>query len=353
MKHQDIIFTNSVGAELERLLAGFGDKIYVICDDNTKACVLPLIASASPRVASAQVISTPPGDEDKNIQSLSLIWEGLQNGGADRHSVIINIGGGVITDMGGFAAATFKRGVRFINLPTTLLSAVDAAVGGKTGINFNGFKNEVGVFKEADAVVISTRFFDTLPLDEVKSGYAEMIKHGLLEGDSALDKLLDYELNELDVTRLLSLLEESVNVKRRVVEQDPFEKGIRKALNLGHTVGHALESLALERKNPVPHGYAVAWGCVVELVLSHMILGFPSAILHRVAAFVKDNYGAPAIECRDYPKLLEYMRHDKKNSGGRINFTLLSAPGKIEIDRYPADEEILTAMDIFRDLMGI
>lgn len=353
MEHQDIIFTNSVGAELERILSGFGGKVFVVCDDNTKDKVLPLISAESPRVAQAHVISTAPGDENKNINSLSKIWEELQRGGADRHSIVINIGGGVITDMGGFAAATFKRGLRFINLPTTLLSAVDAAVGGKTGVNFNRFKNEIGVFKEADAVVISTRFFETLPLEEVKSGYAEMLKHGLLESAVSLDKLLDYELDKLDVAHLLSLLEESVNVKRRVVEQDPFEKGIRKALNLGHTVGHAFESLALERNAPVPHGYAVAWGCVVELVLSHIILGFPSPVLHRVASFVRDNYGAPAIECRDYDKLLEYMRHDKKNSGGKINFTLLSAPGGIEINQYPESDDIVAAMDIFRDLMGI
>ncbi len=353
MEHQDVIFTNGVGLEVERILSGFNGKIYVICDDNTKEKVVPLVAAESSLIASAGIISTSPGDENKNVKSLMKIWEELQNGGADRHSVVINIGGGVITDMGGFAAATFKRGVRFINLPTTLLSAVDAAVGGKTGINFNGFKNEVGAFKEADAVVISTRFFETLPLEEIKSGYAEMLKHGLLEGEDSLNKLLDYDLEKLDTVHLLSLLEESVNVKRRIVAEDPFEKGIRKALNLGHTVGHAFESLSLERKTPIPHGYAVAWGCVVELVLSHIKLGFPSITLHRVAQFVRDNYGDPNIECQDYERLLEYMRHDKKNSDGKINFTLLSAPGEIEINQCPTDDDIMAAMDIFRDMMGV
>ncbi len=353
MEHQEIIFTNSVGCELERVLSGFPGKVFVICDENTLKEVVPLIAADSARVADASTIVTPVGDENKNIVSLAGIWDGLQNGGADRHSVVINIGGGVITDMGGFAAATFKRGVKFINVPTTLLSAVDAAVGGKTGINFNGFKNEIGVFKEADAVIISTCFFKTLPREEVKSGYAEMLKHGLLESPESLDRLLDYDISALNTDELLVMLEESVNVKRRVVTEDPFEKGIRKALNLGHTAGHAFESLALERKSPVPHGYAVAWGCVVELVLSHLALGFSSTLLHRVARFVRDTYGAPAIECRDYDKLLDYMRHDKKNSGGKINFTLLSAPGEIEINQYPGDDEIRNALDIFRDLMGI
>lgn len=353
MEHQEIIFTNNVGLELDNLLSGFDGKVFIICDENTVEKVLPIVAQESSRIVSAHVIATPVGDENKDIASLVGIWNGLQQGGADRHSIIINMGGGVITDMGGFAAATFKRGVRFVNVPTTLLSAVDAAVGGKTGINFNGFKNEIGVFKEADAVVISTRFFKTLPLEEVKSGYAEMLKHGLLEGAESLDRLLDYDISALDTDKLLVMLEESVNVKRRVVVEDPFEKGIRKALNLGHTAGHAFESLALERKSPIPHGYAVAWGCVVELVLSHLELGFSSALLHRVARFVRENYGAPHIECRDYDVLLDYMRHDKKNSGGKINFTLLSAPGKIEINQYPGDDEIRNALDIFRDLMGI
>ncbi len=353
MEHQDIIFSNNVGKELDCMLSMHDGKVYVICDDNTKEKVVPVISGVSPYISGAHIISVLPGDENKNFESLVKIWNELQSSGADRHSIIVNIGGGMVTDMGGFAASTFKRGLRFINVPTTLLAAVDAAVGGKTGINLNGFKNEVGVFKEADAVIISTCFLDTLPIEEVKSGYAEMLKHGLLESEESLEKLLDYDISSLDVDKLLDLLCESVNVKRRVVLEDPFEKGLRKALNLGHTVGHAFESMALERKNPIPHGYAVAWGCVVELVLSHMLLGFPVVRLRRIASFVRSNYGVPAIECRDYPKLLEYMRHDKKNSHGKINFTLLSAPGDVYINQCPDGNDIQTALDLFRDLMGI
>lgn len=353
MDHQTIIFTNQVAQTIQDLLPENGRKIFIICDDNTAEYVLPQIAAESRKIADATVISTRPGDGNKNLDSLSSIWKQLQKNGADRHSIVVNLGGGVITDMGGFAAATFKRGLRFINIPTTLLSAVDAAVGGKTGINFNGLKNEIGAFQEADAVIISTIFFKTLPTHEIKSGYAEMLKHGLLENDEAVARLLGYDLESLNIDNLLSLLEESVNVKRRIVEEDPHEKNIRKALNLGHTAGHAFESLALSRNKPIPHGYAVAWGCVVELVLSHLKLGFPSDILHDMARFIRENYGAPDINCQDYDTLLELMRHDKKNSDGKINFTLLKAPGDIRINCYPTDDEIRTSLDIFRDLMGI
>ena len=219
-----------------------------------------------------------------------------------------------MTDLGGFAAATFKRGIRFINIPTTLLSAVDAAVGGKTGVNFNGLKNEIGVFKEAETVIISTVFFSTLPERELKSGYAEMLKHGLLDGEAVYNKLLDYDFDNVAGNGLLRLVEESVNVKRRIVEQDPFEQGLRRALNLGHTAGHAFESLALKRNSPVPHGYAVAWGMVVEAVLSHTEKGFPSAELYRLADYVCRHYGAFHITCDDYPELIEFMRHDKKRA---------------------------------------
>lgn len=243
--------------------------------------------------------------------------------------------------------------MRFVNVPTTLLSAVDAAVGGKTGINFGGYKNEIGVFNEADAVVISTRFFPTLPAEELKSGYAEMLKHGLLESEAEFRSLLASDPGELSADDLLRLLERSVEVKRRIVEADPTEKGLRKALNLGHTAGHAFESLAMRRGRPVPHGYAVAWGCVVELVLSHLCEGFPSADLHLFAGYVRRNYGAPSITCSDYAELLELMSHDKKNSRGHINFTLLRRPGELRLDVTPDEKEITAALDIFRDLSGI
>lgn len=355
MKQQSIIFTNDTAAALNRAVeSAKPSSIFVLTDENTARCVWPDVKAETDSLANATLITIPAGDINKNLDSAVLIWNALQNGGATRHSLTVCLGGGVITDIGGFAASTFKRGIKFINMPTTLLSAVDAAVGGKTGINFNGYKNEIGVFSPADYVIISTRFFSTLPESELLSGYAEMLKHGLIDRESTFSALIDRNPGQLNPDRMLALLEESVEVKRRIVTEDPYERGIRRALNLGHTAGHALESLAMHRGKPVAHGYAVAWGCVIELILSHMQCGFSSDKLRTTARFVLDNYGAPDITCNDYPALLDYMRHDKKNiSAGEINFTLLSDTGLINIDRTASDDDIKTALDIFRDLMNI
>ncbi len=355
---QKLIFTNHPGEAIDQLVADMKpNAVFAIVDTNTQSAVLPLLSAMSDVVRNAKVITCEAGDVNKNIDSLTVIWQQLNTGGATRSSLVINVGGGMITDMGGFAAATFKRGIRFINVPTTLLAAVDASAGGKTGINFNGCKNEIGVFAEADAVVISTVFFKTLPTQELLSGYAEMIKHSLLEGRQQFDSLLDYNIEDamIDPDRLLSLVRESVGVKERVVAEDPHEHGIRRALNLGHTVGHAFESFAMiDRHSPVPHGYAVAWGIVVELVLSTMLQGFPSDLLHRYASFVRSVYGAFDITCDNYPALLALMAHDKKNSSPEhINFTLLSDVGQIKIDCEVDSEHIKAALDIYRDLMSI
>jgi 3-dehydroquinate synthase len=284
------------------------------------------------------------------------VWKALHDLGAARRSLVINVGGGVVTDLGGFAAATFMRGVNFINVPTTLLAAVDASVGGKTGINLNGVKNEVGVFAEPYASVISTTYFTTLTDQELLSGYAEMLKHGLLESDAALSKLLNYSViyPEFDREKLLPLIEESVGVKARVVESDFRESGARKALNLGHTVGHAFESLALRRQSPLPHGYAVAQGTIVALILSHLKLGFPSATLHSFAKYVLENYRAFDITCDDYDELLRFMSYDKKNyKHGETRFTLLERVGVPHVDVVCSPDEIKSALDIYRDMMGI
>lgn len=353
---QKLIFTSDPGRELDGVLAEMAPgKVFVLVDENTSRLVLPAAAATSAYLAKATPITIPAGDAHKNLETLSAIWERLSREGVTRTSALVNLGGGVVTDIGGFAAATFKRGIRFVNVPTTLLGAVDAAVGGKTGINFAGLKNEIGVFREADAVIISTVYFSTLPLTELLSGYAEMLKHGALEGTEQLARLLGYDIDseDVDLDRLLEMLRDSVMVKKRVVESDPTEKGLRKALNLGHTVGHALESHALERNRPVPHGYAVAWGLVCALVLSHMALGYPSASLHQVACFVREKYGTPEVSCDDYPRLLELMAHDKKNaSAGEVTFTLLSEPGKPEINRTANPDDIRAALDIMRDLLG-
>lgn len=352
---QEIIFTNEVGAAVDRLVETIKPTtLFVLVDVNTEQFVLPRLQSTSQAIAGAEIITVKAGDVNKNLDALASIWRQLGESGATRHSLLINVGGGVVTDMGAFAAATFKRGIACLNVPTTLLAAVDASVGGKTGINFNGYKNEIGAFSEASAVVISTVFFDTLPESELLSGYAEMLKHGLIAGRDTYERLLGYRIADSDGSRLLELLEESVKVKNNVVAQDPTERGIRRALNLGHTIGHAFESLAMERKAPIPHGYAVAWGLVVEMILSHLQLDFPSVELQRLADYISENYGAFEITCADYDELLRYMSHDKKNvKAGEINFTLLKNIGEVEIDRTASGDQIKTALDIYRDLMHL
>ena len=345
---QRITYTNQVGAALDRALAStdcFG--LFVIADTNTAQLVLPRIDSEWLRQATPIVI--PAGDEHKGLDTLTSVWQALSDSGATRHSVVVNVGGGMVTDLGGMAAATFKRGIRFINIPTTLLAAVDAAVGGKTGINFNGLKNEIGAFAPACEVIISTCFLDTLPRQELRSGYAEMVKHAMLSGSLAFNDVLSHEPTADEPDRLLQLLEASVAVKQRIVAQDPTEQGLRRTLNLGHTVGHALESLALQQGHTVPHGYAVAWGLVTEAVLSHMLLQFPSSDLHRLATFVREHYGASGITCDDYPTLLDLMRHDKKSRQGEVNCTLLRHIGSPVIDNPITDDDINTALDIMRD----
>ncbi len=354
MKHQTILFTNQISDAINQIVSSIEhNKLFVLTDSNTYRYVLPLIAD-NPHIKGAEVITIEAGESYKNLDSTTIIWNKLQAGGATRKSLMLNIGGGVITDMGGFAASTFKRGMKFVNIPTTLLSAVDAAIGGKTGINYGGLKNEIGVFNEAQAVIISTTFLKTLPLNEIKSGYAEMLKHGLLSNTiTDINQLLEYDLSEPNYDNLLQLLKESVEVKRSVVTEDPFEQGIRRALNLGHTVGHAFESLSMKRGTPIAHGYAVAWGLIVELTISHMELGFDSSQLYRLGNYVRENYGTINITCDDYPSLIEYMRHDKKSNNGELNFSLLNSIGDIKIDCEVEDKGVEAALDIFRDILKI
>ena len=244
--------------------------------------------------------------------------------------------------------------MRFINVPTTLLGAVDAAVGGKTGFNYHGLKNEVGAFAPASDVIISTRFFDTLPLDEMRSGFAEVLKHAMLSDRGEFLGLLDHDFNApINHDDLLERLRHSVQVKVDIVARDPNEQGERQALNLGHTVGHAFESLAMKRGKPVPHGYAVAWGLVTEAVLSHLLLKFPSEDVHRLGYFVRDNYRDFPFTCDDYDELLELMAHDKKSRDGAITCTLLTAIGDYRTGMTVSRDDVTAALDILRDQLGV
>ena len=324
------------------------DRIFILVDETTQRLCLPLVASFE-CLREAEIITIGATDSNKTLDSLSHVWSELQQGGATRHSLMVNLGGGMVTDLGGFAASTFKRGLNYINIPTTLLAMVDASVGGKTGINFGGLKNEIGVFSTAKSVILDTTFLKTMDHENICSGYAEMLKHGLISTDAGMwEELLNFDLDVIDYYQLGHMLADSVKVKERIVEEDPTERGIRKALNLGHTVGHAFESLALKRV-VVLHGYAVAWGLICELYLSHVKTGFPIEKMRQTVCFINEHYGKMPITCDDYPALLELMTHDKKNIGDAINFTLLGDVGDIRINQTATKEEIEEALDFYRE----
>ena len=323
------------------------DRIFILVDDITRQLCLPLVENFD-CLRHAEIITIGATDQHKTLESLTHVWSSLQRGGATRHSLMVNLGGGMVTDLGGFAASTFKRGLNYINIPTTLLAMVDASVGGKTGINFGGLKNEIGVFSTARSVILDTQFLRTMDAENMLSGYAEMLKHGLIADDSMWAELLNFDIDVPDYHQLSRMLEDSVKVKERIVEEDPTEKGIRKALNLGHTVGHAFESFALQRKS-VLHGYAVAWGLICELYLSHIKTGFPIGKMRQTVSFINEHYGKLSITCDDYPTLLELMTHDKKNVGSDINFTLLGDVGDIRINQTATKEEIEESLDFYRE----
>ena len=351
-KGQVVMVTDLERELSEAIGACKADRLFVLTDETTRELCLPVV-KGSACLEGACVITIPAGDTNKGLDSVTHVWSELQRMGATRHSLMVNLGGGMVTDLGGFAASTFKRGISYINIPTTLLSMVDASVGGKTGFNFGGLKNEIGVFSIPQCVLLDTTFLRTLDRENILSGYAEMLKHGLISNDAHWAELLDFDLD--DTQRLQQLLARSVRVKQRIVEQDPTEHGIRKALNLGHTIGHAFESLALSAQHPtlhpVLHGYAVAYGLVCELYLCVVKTGFPVDKMRQTVKFIHENYGRMAITCDDYPALLELMTHDKKNTAGIINFTLLGDIGDIRIDQTATKEEIIEALDFYREGM--
>ncbi len=348
--YSKIIHTNSPLQDLITEIKHYNkDKIFLATDDNVnKLWGSKLIESAKNNIVSS--ISISSGEENKKIESVAKIWEFLSNNGADRKSLLINLGGGMLTDLAGFAASTFKRGIDFLNIPTTLLSQVDASVGGKTGINFNGLKNEIGTFQEPIAVIINTEYLKTLDKENFLSGYAEMIKHGLIHSPTHFEELKQFNIENIDYLNLRNIIRHSVEVKEYFVNNDPTEKNIRKALNFGHTAGHAFESLAMEQKRPVLHGFAVAWGMIAELHLSARKCSYPMDKCTEISRWLNDIYGKFEISGTDFERLYEFMVHDKKNESGRINFTLLSNEGQAEINQDCDKQLIFEAFNYFRNI---
>lgn len=340
-----VIDTNII-SRLEKLAEPWeSDEIFLITDTNVQKSCLPRLF-VSDKIKNCHHIIIPSGDDKKNIETAQQIWQYLSENNATRKSLVINLGGGMVTDIGGFAASTFKRGIEYINVSTTLLGAVDAATGGKTGINFLGYKNEIGTFTPAKKVIINVDFFKTLDNKNLRSGFAEMIKHALISTREDWNDILRFDLDEVDYEQLNTLLARNIEIKESIVAADPKEQGIRKALNLGHTFGHAIESWSYKSEKPVLHGYAVAWGLICELYLSHIKLGFPKEEFLKLKYFVKEHYGVYDCGCNDYEAIIELMKHDKKNEGKEINFTLLSDIGEVKINQTATKEEIVEALDV-------
>ena len=353
MTDQKVIICKDIQSELNALLASTSyDKLFVLTDTHTTQYCYPLLKDVE-AIANAPLIEVQAGDTHKSLEQVSHIWMRLSNEGASRNSLLVNIGGGMITDMGGFAAATFKRGMQVINIPTTLMASVDAAVGGKTGINFNGLKNEIGSFHAPLCVLIDSHFLRTLDTENLLSGYAEMIKHALIHSTETYKSVLSFDWNTLDYAHLGALSDASVLIKEEIVAADPYEKGIRKALNLGHTIGHAFESLSFQLNQPLLHGHAIALGLISELYLSHRLCGFPLEHLSQMVHYIKSYYPAFFFDCKSYDTLYELMSHDKKNEAGVINFTLLSNIGEIQINQTASKELILESLDFYRESLGI
>lgn len=331
------------------------DRIFIVTDSNVAHIEAALIDELRlwPGMA-RELIVVPAGEENKTLEEVGRVIAVLSAAGASRRSLLICIGGGMLTDLAGFAAAIFKRGIRHINVTTTLLGAVDASVGGKTGVDFGSLKNEVGAFHMPLEVLADTASFSTLPSGEILSGFGEVIKTALLASEEMTESLLNLDPLEIDSVRMEEICRFCRDEKMRIVTADPTEKGLRKVLNLGHTAGHAMESLLLERGTPVPHGVAIAHGLLVSLILSHDLLGLDSSLVSRYATWLRRHYPALPITCRDYDRLWQLARHDKKNSGATdtLNFVLLSSPGHPTYDHPVGRPDLDAALDLYQELQG-
>ncbi len=323
-------------------------KIIVLVDENTEGGCFNRFRAHFPKEIAA-IIQIPSGELNKTIETCQQIWRDLFAAQADRNSVLICVGGGVIGDMGGFAASTFKRGIDFIQMPTTLLSQVDSSIGGKLGIDFQEVKNSIGVFGNPKAVFISPAFLDTLSPREVRSGFGEIIKHALIADAKqwqALRKIKD--LTTVDWTKIIV---PSLKIKQHVVKIDPFEKGLRKALNFGHTIGHAVESMALATENPLTHGEAIAIGMICEAYLSKILRGLSENELTEICTFMLKIYGKYDLQLFDFQQLIALMRQDKKNdSASKINFSLLLKIGSVEVNCIASESEIEAALSFYKKL---
>lgn len=337
---------------LRQSLPGFLEELsysalFVIADDNTQEHCLPLLEEALGH-SRYHLLPIPPGEEHKNLDTCQGIWAQLMERRAGRDALVLNLGGGVIGDMGGFCASTFKRGIPFIQIPTTLLSQVDASIGGKLGVDFMQVKNSIGLFRDPLGVFIDPAFLETLPWRELRSGFAEVIKHSLIADAGQWEQL--QRLQRLDQAGWEALIPPSLHIKKKIVEADPFEKGMRKALNFGHTIGHAIEGFALETDTPLLHGEAIAIGMACEAYLSAKEAGLPENDVEQIARYITAHYGHQPLKPENYEAYLNLMGNDKKNEGQRINFSLINPIGRAVINRHCPPELIVESLEFYNNL---
>ncbi|MBT6650611.1 MAG: 3-dehydroquinate synthase, partial [Flavobacteriales bacterium] len=295
--------------------------------ENTKQNCLPKL----PQLDNSIIIEIKSGEEHKNINTCNFIWKQLTVHHFDRNSLLINLGGGVIGDMGGFCASTYKRGIDFIQIPTTLLAMVDASVGGKLGVDFNGLKNQIGLFNNPESVLIFPEFLETLPENQLKSGYAEVVKHALISDNNLWEKIISVPFNEMNWGEII---ETSINIKNKIVLSDPYEKGERKKLNFGHTFGHAVESYYLEKGTPILHGEAVLMGILLEVEISLV----SQEQNNEIKNYILSNFSLPFTPKKS--DLLPFLMNDKKNKVGKINFSLLTNIGSCRVDNLFSTDEL-------------
>jgi 3-dehydroquinate synthase len=344
-----IYFDNSLDELVKFIDRGHYSRFFILTDENTASYCLPLLREKLGSADNFDIIEINAGEESKDIDFCIGVWKMLIDFGADRQSLLINLGGGVISDLGGFAASTFKRGIDFVHVPTTLLSQVDASVGGKTGIDIDSIKNIIGTFTQPKAVFIEYKFINTLPARQILSGLAEMLKHGLIADASYWKMLKNSDLSKPGA----DLIYLSVAIKNRVVIEDPHEKGIRKALNFGHTIGHAVETHSLlHDENPLSHGEAIAIGMICEAYISHKRTGLSADELSEITQVFSDLYPRYELSAANNDTLYELMLKDKKNSNGKINCTLLTTIGECSIDNICTQEELFEALKYYSDLQS-
>ena len=347
-----IYIGNEVLQEFNRILEDFQgkySKVFIFCDENSSQYCLPYLIEQVPMLIGAELIEIESGEENKTLSICNDVWKTLSESNADRNAFIVNLGGGVICDMGGMIASLYKRGIRFFHIPTTLLSQVDASVGGKLAVDLDGLKNQIGLFRNPDLVLIVPEFLKTLPERHWTSGLAEVFKHALISDAEYWSFLADMDLK--DEAYLTTLLHKSISIKNEIVLKDWEEKGLRKTLNFGHTIGHAIESQSLEKGRDLLHGEAVAIGMIVETILSQMTNGFTEEDFQIIKSALESVFPLQAIDEGELPDLIEWMRNDKKNDDSQINFTLLRKIGEAEFNKTCSVEQIEEAIRTYNSCL--